>query len=588
MKNCSKDALQCVSSAPAAAFVLAVASLFLFPPLLYAQDPANIVFGDRHYNGVTHLTIDYNGDWLMGGNSGDGGDLVLVPPLFGTVRAEGWNEFPITEFIDYEGALSKFSPFASTPDYSNSYFIVGQGGCFLDLPNLLVAYGEEEFWTVEIPGPYDQNYALATIRDEGVLWAPESGESLYWQVDADEQIDLSENWPTGEPIQQMEWMRTSLILVRSDNRVHGMAVSPFGVEIWRTTEFEDPILDIAVIDDQRVAVSQTDSLFVLNGGLGVEFSRSLEGIGTRHLAVDDDRIYLIQQLADGPYAFFYTHSAQEVARTALQITGYGINAIAAQNGRLAIAGASYALDLNDWFPQPRNSQALLRTYTEDGPELDQTHDLAVESVSYGTSRFYTNDFNNCTITEVDGINVTVRNNGDIPINKVALKYGKEVCPNKFCSDYYSHTVIHNNINLQPGEAMELPMGSLTGHQLSPETGILNLCITASAPEHPIEINLPNNRACESIVVVDTDELNPNDLQLSVYPNPATEQIRIEWPVESEELTIYNSHGQVVYQKDVMAQRAGDAIDLTRFPASVYFLQVRTAKGIHSASFVHHK
>ena len=590
MRTFSKDGPdshweQYVSSALTFHYIASLLGLFLCPVLLSAQEPANIVFGDSHYNGITQLTLDYNGDLLLSGNSGDGGYLVSVPPLFGIFDNEDWRAIPIADFINYEGALSKFSPFASTPDYGRSYFIVGQGGCAIDLPNLLVAFGEEAFWTVEIPGPYDQNYALAIIRDEGVLWAPESDDGLYWQVDADEQIDLSENWPAGEPIQQMEWMRTSLVLVRSDNRLHGMAVSPSGVEIWRTTEFEDPILNIAVIDDQRVAVSQADSLFVLNGGLGVEFSRSLEGVGTPHLAVDDNRIYLIQQLADGPHAFFYTHSAQEVARVATQIPGYNINAIAAHNGRLAIAGASYSLDLNGWYPQPRTSQAFLRTYTEDGVDLNQQHDLAVESVSYGTSNFYTNDWNNCTITEVSDIEVTVRNNGTIPINKVALKYGTDVCPNKFCSDYYSHTVLHDNINLEPGETMELPMGILSQHELHPDIEVMTLCVNAAAPDHPMEINLGNNSACESITVVNTDELEPREQQLSVYPNPATNQITVDWPEGAETLSIYNAQGQVVYYEGLQGQATRRTIDLAQLPAGLYFVQIKTNAGLLSAHFV---
>ena len=560
-------------------------TLFLLSTILSAQDPANIVFGDRHHNSATHLTIDYNGDWLLGGYTGDGGAMHLIPPLLGTFRNEEWREFPIADFIDYEGDLSRFSPFASTPDYQRNYFIIGQGGCSLDLPNLLVASGSQEFWTAEIDGPFNESYALTPMSSqEGVLWAPTSGSGLYWQVDAEERIDFSEDWPSGEAIQQMQWMRPAAVLVRSNNRLYALIVSPFGIEVYRTYEFDDPILSIAVIDDQRVAVAQADSLFVLTGGFGVEFSRSLEGVGTAHLAADDQRIYLIQQVANTPHVFFYTHSAQEIAQVAIESLDYAITAVAARNGRLGVAGTNYALDFNG-APEPRNSQAFLRTYTEDGPDFDQLHDLAVESVSYSASNFYTSGYNGCTVTEVTGVNVIVRNHGATPIQKITLKYGTEVCADEFCGDYFTRTAVHNNINLQPGAMMELPLGTLSSHSLSPGLETLSLCIDATAPDHPMETDLGNNRACEQIVVVNTNEPNLSTQQLVIYPNPATDQVNVEWPVDAEEFCIYNAQGQLLQREDISTEATEKALDLAKLSSGVYFVRVRTSSGIQSASFV---
>lgn len=80
------------------------------------------------------------------------------------------------------------------------------------------------------------------------------------------------------------------------------------------------------------------------------------------------------------------------------------------------------------------------------------------------------------------------------------------------------------------------------------------------------------------------EQNENYIDnIIVYPNPATEVIKIKSKIDQElnieELNLYNSVGQLVFQKTVRDNNSIIEIDVSLFPNGLYFLNISSNKGI---------
>lgn len=74
-----------------------------------------------------------------------------------------------------------------------------------------------------------------------------------------------------------------------------------------------------------------------------------------------------------------------------------------------------------------------------------------------------------------------------------------------------------------------------------------------------------------------------DTQLTIYPNPVSDVLRISNIDELgiEEVSIYNQLGQLVKS----LESAGSSIDVSSLPSGTYYLQLKTANGLSSKKFI---
>ncbi|MFH1005564.1 MAG: T9SS type A sorting domain-containing protein [Bacteroidota bacterium] len=70
--------------------------------------------------------------------------------------------------------------------------------------------------------------------------------------------------------------------------------------------------------------------------------------------------------------------------------------------------------------------------------------------------------------------------------------------------------------------------------------------------------------------------------ISVYPNPATDNIIIESPQKAE-IEIVNLQGQLI--KYLVANNNKTTIDISELPGGMYFIKAKTEKGIAIEKFV---
>ena len=73
------------------------------------------------------------------------------------------------------------------------------------------------------------------------------------------------------------------------------------------------------------------------------------------------------------------------------------------------------------------------------------------------------------------------------------------------------------------------------------------------------------------------DLNTNDIQMLIRPNPVSQFVEIGMVEEMQEVQIFNNQGQLVQHVDV--NKASIRMDLGDLPAGMYIVKVKTAKGI---------
>ena len=84
------------------------------------------------------------------------------------------------------------------------------------------------------------------------------------------------------------------------------------------------------------------------------------------------------------------------------------------------------------------------------------------------------------------------------------------------------------------------------------------------------------------LVVDTREPMPVDWQVNIFPNPATDELRIDWDGEGElHAQLYNGTGQLLQSHNDLNVR--HQLDVSQLPAGVYWLRLSDEQG-HQRSY----
>jgi hypothetical protein len=73
------------------------------------------------------------------------------------------------------------------------------------------------------------------------------------------------------------------------------------------------------------------------------------------------------------------------------------------------------------------------------------------------------------------------------------------------------------------------------------------------------------------------ELAPNDVNLLIKPNPVADFVNIGMTVTMDEVTVYNSQGQIVRHE--ITNRSSVKMDLGNLPGGLYIVKIKTAEGI---------
>ena len=156
------------------------------------------------------------------------------------------------------------------------------------------------------------------------------------------------------------------------------------------------------------------------------------------------------------------------------------------------------------------------------------------------------------------LNVTISNEGTEPLHSVTL-WARFASYTITAENGWSGTFPQyrkkkiNNLNLIPGESIQLSWNDLSAWYNELPASPFDLCIWTARPNGRLDGDASNDLVCNSQVIVST-EAPPVRSDIHVLPNPVNEQLAIgynrEAQLEDSEVHILNSLGQVVYQAKI--------------------------------------
>ena len=81
----------------------------------------------------------------------------------------------------------------------------------------------------------------------------------------------------------------------------------------------------------------------------------------------------------------------------------------------------------------------------------------------------------------------------------------------------------------------------------------------------------------------------NNINISVYPNPATSFIYIkmeDFSINSNfQLTIYNSVGQLIYSENKIHNNTPAKVNIESFRRGIYFVRINNGSSSETTSFI---
>ena len=108
---------------------------------------------------------------------------------------------------------------------------------------------------------------------------------------------------------------------------------------------------------------------------------------------------------------------------------------------------------------------------------------------------------------------------------------------------------------------------------------------ATAPNDgdTIQFTLITTPSSDTIDTIPTGVSNVGNKHLSIYPNPATDQLIVTGK-EVQQVFIYNLQGAVIMDQPLLAKNS-HTMDISALAAGSYFVSARTATGIHTEALV---
>jgi hypothetical protein len=86
--------------------------------------------------------------------------------------------------------------------------------------------------------------------------------------------------------------------------------------------------------------------------------------------------------------------------------------------------------------------------------------------------------------------------------------------------------------------------------------------------------------------VGVDEIHAEENSISLFPNPASNQLAVSSrQTAAEKIEIFNHLGAEVFQSQIPNIKSQILIDVSQLPSGIYFVKVKTDKGIRAGKFV---
>ena len=166
---------------------------------------------------------------------------------------------------------------------------------------------------------------------------------------------------------------------------------------------------------------------------------------------------------------------------------------------------------------------------------------------------------------------------------VASNVGTEIVNSFGVCDNYSCKVV-TGLTMLPGQTQTFYFGS-TGPSFlyDGSSGVIPVNVTIFSPNEKLDKDLANNYAARSSNLVAVDEGGAAALNLSLYPNPTEDRVRLKWDSytpDNYRLALYDLAGKQLLEQEFRAEDAPE-VKLGSLLAGCYLVRVSAAEGIAS-------
>jgi hypothetical protein len=172
--------------------------------------------------------------------------------------------------------------------------------------------------------------------------------------------------------------------------------------------------------------------------------------------------------------------------------------------------------------------------------------------------------------------ITVKNYGNTQVNSFMI--------NKFVSYYiscgsYYYQSLYSNLILNPGDTITVATSSMSWAWSDNSTShTFTLCFYTTIPNHENDKVIGNDGFCYSVPVsVGLNERPLNTEEITIFPNPVSEEVSISSHSPIESVTISDLQGREI-QKQRLKEKNG-SINLTNLSPGLYMLLIHTGKGV---------
>jgi Secretion system C-terminal sorting domain len=215
------------------------------------------------------------------------------------------------------------------------------------------------------------------------------------------------------------------------------------------------------------------------------------------------------------------------------------------------------------------SGSFIKAFALDGSTANTAKDIALLQVSHGsvTSNFLATPY----WIGINDIKAIVKNEGPTVINRLNLNMPLPTYPAPSCVAEQSIFKEYENLNLEPGESVELVWGGI-GIILGwgQQTDNFELCLFVSQPDHHLDTDNFNDASCVDVLLADKA---PLPFRFHHAFNAVADELYIEMPTleASAKANIFNAAGQLVHTEHITELR--QTLQLQDLTDGIYFLQI---------------
>jgi hypothetical protein len=211
------------------------------------------------------------------------------------------------------------------------------------------------------------------------------------------------------------------------------------------------------------------------------------------------------------------------------------------------------------------------SYTFEGEDFGLYRDLGVIGYQLGEVLYTQGDpaFPGLSRTYFDSVVVRVQNFGDEAVSRFKIRSGNR--PAHFDYDVEGQHIL-------PGGTLEVTLNDFWIHTEGDAGDIEPVCFWTSHPDDRTDANSGNDGTCADFVV--STPPAPEAMQLKVFPNPAQDQLFVDWGGSgTATCRIIHPTGQILEQFVLPTQSNNPLLlNISQYPTGVYILSFQTAEG----------